>query len=63
VSLQEIKENNYNLNITRYVNLSIEEVSVDLAKVQKELKAIDIEIEKHRAEHNSFLRELGLEEI
>ena len=63
VSLPEIKENNYNLNITRYVNLSIEEVSVDLAKVQKELKAIDIEIEKHRAEHNSFLRELGLEEI
>ena len=63
VSLQEIKGNNYNLNITRYVNLSIEEVSVDLAKVQKELKAIDIEIEKHRAEHNKYLRELGLEEI
>ncbi len=63
VSLQEIKENSYNLNITRYVNLSVEEVSVDLSKVQKELKAVDTEIEKFRAEHNSFLRELGLEEI
>ncbi|MBP5368121.1 MAG: type I restriction-modification system subunit M [Bacteroidales bacterium] len=63
VSLQEIKENGYNLNITRYVNLSVEEISVDLSKVQKELKNIDLEIEKFRAEHNSFLRELGLEEI
>ncbi|MEY8688054.1 type I restriction-modification system subunit M [Bacteroides sp. AN502(2024)] len=63
VSLQEIKENEYNLNITRYVNLSKEEERIDLLAVNKELKKIDEQIKNARNRHNEFLRELGLPEI
>ena len=63
VSLSEIKENGYNLNITRYVNLSKEEEAVDLAAVQAKLVEIEKEITTARDEHNMFLRELGLKEI
>lgn len=63
VSLSEIKENGYNLNITRYVNLSKDEEAVDLAAVQAKLVDIEKEITIARDEHNKFLRELGLKEI
>lgn len=63
VSLSEIKENGYNLNITRYVNLSKDEEIVDLAAVQAKLVDIEKEITTARDEHNKFLRELGLKEI
>lgn len=60
VSLNEIKENGYNLNITRYVNLSKEEEPVDLAAVHGRLDEIEKEIEAARSKHNKFLAELGL---
>ena len=63
VSLQEIKENDFNLNITRYVNLSKEEEQVDLEAVTKQLKECDGKIEEARGKLNVFLKELGLEEI
>ena len=63
VSLSEIKENGYNLNITRYVNLSKDEEIVDLAAVQAKLVDIEKEITTARDEHNEFLKELGLKEI
>jgi len=63
VSLAEIKENDYNLNITRYVNLSKEEEQIDLGAVTKQLKETDGKIEESRGKLNVFLKELGLEEI
>lgn len=63
VSLQEIKKNEYNLNITRYVNLSKEEEQIDLLAINRELKKINMQIENARNRHNMFLRELGLPEI
>ncbi len=63
VSLSEIKENGYNLNITRYVNLSKDEEAVNLAEVQAKLEDIENEITTARDEHNKYLRELGLKEI
>lgn len=60
VSLSEIKDNGYNLNITRYVNLSKDEEKVDLAEVHKRLEEIEKDIIKARDEHNAFLAELGL---
>ena len=63
VSLSEIKENGYNLNITRYVNLSKDEEIVDLTAVCSSLEEIEKEIVATRDEHNKFLRELGLKEI
>ena len=63
VSLQEIKENDFNLNITRYVNLSKEEEPIDLEAVTKQLKKCDSKIEEARGKLNVYLKELGLEEI
>ncbi len=63
MSLSEIKENDYNLNITRYVNLSKDEEAVNLNAVQAKLENIEREITTARDEHNKFLRELGLKEI
>ena len=61
--MSEIKENGYNLNITRYVNLSKDEEAVDLSDVQKKLTDIEKEIIDERNKHNEFLKELGLKEI
>ena len=63
VSLAEIKDNDYNLNITRYVNLSKDEEPIDLKAVTKQLKEADAKIEESRGKLNVFLKELGLEEI
>ena len=63
VSLQEIKENNYNLNIARYINLSKEEEKIDLLEVNKQLVEIEKQIQTSREEYNKFLKELGLELI
>ena len=60
VSLQEIKENDYNLNITRYVSLVQEEKPIDLQEVHDKLVEIEAEIVKARDKHNEFLKELGL---
>ena len=61
--MREIVENDYNLNITRYVSLAQEEAPVDLAKNQKELEKIEERLTEARAKFNGFLRELGLKEI
>ena len=63
VTLQEIKENDYNLNITRYVNLSQEEQQIDLFDVNKKLLEIEKQIQEARDKHNAFLKELGLPPI
>ena len=60
VSLKEIKENDYNLNITRYVSLAQEEKPIDLQEVHDKLVEIEKEIIKARDKHNEFLKELGL---
>lgn len=59
-SLEEIKENDYNLNIPRYVDTFIEEEPVDLDKVQAEIAEIDKEMAVLEEEINGYLRELGV---
>lgn len=59
----EIKNNDYNLNISRYVSTAKEEAPIDLAEIHKQLVAIDDQIEKARDKHNAFLKELGLDLI
>ena len=61
VYMREIKDNGYNLNISRYVNLSKEEEKIDLAEVHRQLVATEKKIEFARQEHNEFLKELGLD--
>ncbi|WP_340391695.1 type I restriction-modification system subunit M [Macrococcoides caseolyticum] len=59
-TLEEIKENDYNLNIPRYVDTFIEEEPVDLDKVQAEIAEIDKEMTVLEEEINGYLRELGV---
>jgi type I restriction enzyme M protein len=63
VTLQEIAENEYNLNITRYVSVAEEEKEIDLAATHNELTRLAQEVAAAKAQHNAFLRELGLEEL
>ncbi len=59
-TFEEIEENDYNLNIPRYVDTFEEEEPVDLEQVQKDIKAIDAEIETLEEEINGYLKELGV---
>jgi len=61
VDMREIKDNGYNLNISRYVNLSKEEEKIDLAEVHRQLVATEKKIEAARQRHNEFLKELELD--
>jgi len=60
VSMEEIEENGYNLNITRYVSTQKPEDPIDLGEVNADLVALTKSIEEARDRHNEFLRELGL---
>ncbi len=59
-SLEEIAENDYNLNIPRYVDTFEEEEPIDLEQVQKDLNQIDDEIIEVEQEINNYLKELGV---
>ncbi len=61
VTLDEIKENDYNLNIPRYVDTFEEEEPVDLEAVQQEIKAVDEEIASLEKEIAGYLKQLGVE--
>ena len=58
--MKEIVDNDYNLNISRYVSTALEEAEVDLAATHRELVRIEGEIRTATARHNEFLKELGL---
>ena len=62
-TMDEIKENDYNLNIPRYVDTFEEEEEIDLDAVQVDLEKIDEEDKKVTEELNKYLRELGLKEL
>ena len=59
-SLDDIKDNDYNLNIPRYVDTFEEEEPIDLDQVQQDLKNIDKEIADVESEINEYLKELGV---
>ena len=61
--MDEIEKNGYNLNISRYVSTSEDEVQVDLKDVNNKLTSINESIKTNTDKHNEFLRELGLKPI
>lgn len=63
VSMGEIEQNGYNLNISRYVSTSVDEAPIDLKEVNKQLTAINKAIKESTDKHNKFLKELGLPPI
>lgn len=57
---EEIAENDYNLNIPRYVDTFEEEEEVDIAAVQAEIEGLEKELAQVRGEMADCLKELGL---
>ncbi len=57
--LEEIEENDFNLNIPRYVDTFEEEELVDIPAVQKEIKQLEGELEVLKGKMEDYLKELG----
>ena len=59
-SLDEIRENDFNLNIPRYVDTFEEEELVDIDEVQRNIANIEAELAQVQAQMKQYLEELGL---
>lgn len=60
VSMDEIADNDYNLNISRYISTAIAEEEIDLQAVNADLVELEKKIVAATQKHNEFLKELGL---
>ena len=56
----EIEENDFNLNIPRYVDTFEEETEIDVRAVQQEITALEAELAAVQQEMNSYLEELSI---
>lgn len=55
----EIKENDYNLNIPRYVDTFEEEEEIDITAVQKEIDSLEEELKAVQTKMKEYLNKLG----
>ena len=62
-SMEEIIENEYNLNLPRYVDTFEEEEEVDLDEVSDALKKVALEIESIDKEISQYCHELGIKNV
>lgn len=56
----EVKENDYNLNITRYVDTFEEEEEVDISATIKAIEELNPQLEKLEEQMKHYLKELGI---
>jgi len=56
----KIKENDFNLNIPRYVDTFEEEEEIDIVETKKEIERLEKELGVVQGEMKGFLKELGL---
>jgi type I restriction enzyme M protein len=61
VPAAEIAENDFNLNIPRYVDTFEAEAEIDVAAVQKEIDALEAELVEVKGRMRGYLRELGVD--
>lgn len=59
-SRDEIRENEYNLNIPRYVDTFEEEELIDIDEVRANIASIDAELKEVQAQMDAYLKELGV---
>ncbi len=57
-TFEEIQENEFNLNIPRYVDTFEEEAEVDIAAVQVEIDKLEGELKTVQAEIENYLTQL-----
>ncbi len=60
-SLNEVRDNDYNLNISRYVDTFEQEEQIDLDAVVAEIKKIDADMRGIDEKINAYTKELGIE--
>lgn len=60
VTMREIAENDYNLNISRYISTAEDEAEIDLRAVHADLQAIELKRDEAKKRHNAFLVQLGV---
>jgi type I restriction enzyme M protein len=60
VTMADIEQNDFNLNISRYISTAKAEAQIDLQAVNAELVALQQKIVANTSRHNGFLEELGL---
>jgi len=60
-TLDEVRENDYNLNIPRYVDTFEEEEPIDLVQVSKDLKTLEQDIKKTDATIADFCKQLNID--
>ncbi len=58
--MERIAEEDFNLNISRYISTAEQEAEIDLTATHGKLVKIEKQIRKSTAKHNAFLKELGL---
>jgi type I restriction enzyme M protein len=58
-SFEEIKENDFNLNIPRYVDTFEEEQEIDINTVQAEIVTLEAELVEVKSQMAAYLKELG----
>ena len=56
--LKKVQENEYNLNIPRYVDTFEEEEEIDIKAVQKEIEGLEKDLILVRKKMNKHLKEL-----
>ena len=59
-TLEEIQENDYNLNIPRYVDTFEEEEPIDIEATKANISKIESELVTIKTQMNTYLKELGL---
>lgn len=60
-SIEDIRQNNHNLNVRRYVDTFVEDEIVDLDAVQSSIKTLETELSSVRIELEKCMKELGYE--
>ena len=60
VDFKELEENDFNLNITRYVDTFVEEEPVDIKANLKELAELEPQLQKLEKQMAEYLKELGV---
>lgn len=60
VKFDEIQENDFNLNITRFVDTFVEEAPIDIKANLKELAALEPELKKLEKQMDEYLQQLGI---
>jgi type I restriction enzyme M protein len=60
VEFKELEENDFNLNITRYVDTFVEEEPVDIKANLKELAELEPQLQKLEKQMAEYLKELGV---